>query len=304
MHDLAAIRAFNALCQYKSLTSAAKHLDQPKSTLSRRLSQLEEDLGQALLARDGNRLTLTKAGEIYASYAERILLLAEQSEEALQELDQHISGTLTIAVDQNLMRGWISGVIEAFLQAHPNIHLRVISQYTQYDNTPSPDLIICVGQFAVDSYHSTTIGHWRYALYTSPDYFMSHQEVTHPSQLSEHDWIDFMSLNQGGLTLTHADYGTYRLPSFASRLQSDHLPMQADTISKGCGIGLLPTPFAQGLMRSHPEKITPCLVGWHTDPIPINYLYPLGRQPLRLRLFIDMMRAQLPDHWRHDSVAN
>lgn len=76
MQDLSAVRAFHALCQHKSLTAAAKSLGQPKSTLSRRLSQLEEDLGQALVAKQGNRLTLTKAGEVFSVYSEQLLDLA------------------------------------------------------------------------------------------------------------------------------------------------------------------------------------------------------------------------------------
>ena len=71
MQDLSAVRAFYALCQHKSLTAAAKSLEQPKSTLSRRLAQLEEDLGQALVARQGNRLSVTKAGEVFAAYSEQ-----------------------------------------------------------------------------------------------------------------------------------------------------------------------------------------------------------------------------------------
>lgn len=299
MHDLAAIRAFNALCQHKSLTAAAKYLEQPKSTLSRRLSQLENDLGRALLAREGNRLTLTKAGEVYASYAERILHMAIQSEEALQELDQQVTGTITLAVDANVMRGWMSGVIDEFMKAHPSIHLRVICQYSLHDHHTVPDLIIWVGPITAEGYHTERIGHWRYALYCSPDYLSQHPNLHHPRQLSEHPWIDFISLRQDGLTLTHAQHGSYTLPSLDSRLQSDHLPMQADCIRKGRGIGLLPTAFAEGLRHAHPGAITPCLAGWYTDPLPIHYLYPLGRQPLRVRLLIDMMREKLPQHWHN-----
>ncbi len=87
MQDLSAVKAFHALCQHKSLTAAAKALEQPKSTLSRRLSQLEEDLGQCLLMRQGNRLTLTKAGEVFAIYSEQLLELANKSQEALQALN-------------------------------------------------------------------------------------------------------------------------------------------------------------------------------------------------------------------------
>lgn len=297
MHDLAAIRAFNALCEYKSLTAAAKVLDQPKSPLSRRLAQLEEDLGQALVARDGNRLTLTKAGEIFQTYAEQLLMISTQSHEALQELDQQVSGELTIAVDPNLMRGWMARVIDSFMIEHPNIRFRVHSQYNPSNSQLTPDLIVWVGLSHSEGYHCERLGLWRYAVYASPSYIEQHSPITHPSQLNEHDWIDFISFRQGGLKLTHYQQGSYILPAFDSRLQNDHLPMQADTIQKGRGIGLLPTAFANGFVHSHPGSLINCLSGWYSDPVQINYFYPLGRLPLRLRMFIDAMKKTRPETW-------
>ncbi|WP_342608036.1 LysR family transcriptional regulator [Vibrio tritonius] len=297
MHDLAAIRAFNALCEYKSLTAAARELDQPKSTLSRRLAQLEEDLGQALVARDGNRLTLTKAGEIFHSYSEQLIDIAAKSQEALQELDHQVSGELVIAVDPNLMRGWMAKVIDSFMLDHPNIRFRVHSQYNPSNSQLTPDLIVWIGLNHAEGYHCAQLGRWRYGVYASPSYLLEHGPINHPSQLNEHDWIDFISFRQGGLKLSHHEEGNYVLPSFESRLQNDHLAMQADTIKKGLGIGLLPTAFANGFIRSHPGSLINCLSGWYSDPVKINYYYPLGRPPLRLRLFIESMLKQRPENW-------
>ncbi|MDW2030246.1 LysR family transcriptional regulator, partial [Vibrio sp. 399] len=124
MHDLASIRAFDALNQHKSLTAAAKALNQPKSTVSRRLAQLEADFGQALTTRQGNRLILTRAGEIFADYSRQILELSEESYEALQGLNNQVSGSLHIVCHAALVRSWLGDVLNEFLAENPDVRVQ------------------------------------------------------------------------------------------------------------------------------------------------------------------------------------
>lgn len=298
MHDFSAIKAFHALCQHKSLTAAAKALEQPKSTLSRRLASLESDVGQALIARQGNRLALTKAGQVFAVYTEQMLELAEKSHEALQEFNNQISGELTLVVHPNLIRGWISQVLDEFMQTHPEITIRLYSQYLTENAHIEPDLIIWIGPIAEKSLRRELLGCWRYSPYASPHYLQSNTQLSHPQELIKHPWIDFIAFRQEDLTLLHPHNGSFVLPALSSRLQSDNLAMQADAIAKGRGIGLLPTWFAEGFENAHPGSVVSCLPGWVSEPTEIGCYYPTGRHPLRLRLFIDALRQACPDDWK------
>lgn len=298
MQDLNAVRAFYALCQHKSLTAAAKALEQPKSTLSRRLAQLEEDLGQALVVRQGNRLSLTKAGELFSSYSEQLIELANRSQEALHELNTQVNGEITLVVHPTLARGWMSKILDDFMQEHRHIKIKLHSQFQLGEHLLAPDLILWVGKISPTGYRSELLGHWHHAVYASPDYIKQHGHLQHPKTLVLHPWIDFITFNQENIELHHNDQGCYVLPTMESRLQSDNFAMQADAIAKGRGIGLLPTWVAKGFERAHPGSLMMCLAEWYTAPTEISCFHPIGRHPLRLRLLIDAMRKAIPAEWQ------
>ncbi|WP_319552818.1 LysR family transcriptional regulator [Vibrio sp.] len=297
MQDLRAVRAFSALCQHKSLTAAAKSLGQPKSTLSRRLTQLEEDLGQALVVKQGNRLALTKAGEVFSVYSEQLLELAGKGKEALHELNNQVTGEITLIVHPSLTRRWMSQSLDIFMKKHPEIKIRIYSQFHHGDHAIDADLIIWMGDITPMGYRKEQLGLWHYAAYASPEYLSQHNRLSHPKELVNHPWIDFIAARQEAMTLHHPKYGDYELPAMESRLQSDNLTMQVDAIAKGRGVGLLPTWLANGFEKSHPGSLVPCLEDWLSDPATVSCFYPIGRHPLRLKLFIDVLRETRPTEW-------
>ncbi|MGC9422215.1 MULTISPECIES: LysR family transcriptional regulator [Vibrio] len=300
MQDLSAIRAFYALCQYKSLTAAAKALSQPKSTLSRRITQLETDLAQTLVTRQGNKLSLTKAGEIFSVYAEQLLDLAVKGQEAIHELNNQVSGELTLVIHPSLIRGWMSKILDAFMQEHQHIKIKLHSQFQLAEHLLDPDLIIWVGPISPTGYHREPLGQWHHTVYASPDYLATHAPLQHPQELLHHPWIDFITVDHKALELHHNTLGHYTLPVMESRLQSDNLAMQADAIAKGRGVGLLPTWIANGFERAHPNSLSACLKGWKSSPIDVHAFYPIGRHPLRLRLLIEAVRQAIPVEWQQD----
>ncbi|NMT03552.1 LysR family transcriptional regulator, partial [Vibrio parahaemolyticus] len=108
----------------------------------------------------------------------------------------------------------------------------------------------------------------------SPNYLKQHGPIPHPKELEAHPWIDFGSVQENGLMLAHPQHGEFFLEPFVSRLYSDNIAMQIDSIANGHGIGLLPTWTAYGYEKHHPGRITPCLEGWLSEPISINCYTP------------------------------
>ncbi len=295
MHDLTSMRAFDALQEHKSLTAAAKALNQPKSTISRRLAQLEADIGQALTVREGNRLTLTKAGQVFAHYSKQMLELADESYDAIQGLNNKVSGELVIVCHPALMRGWLSSLLNDFLSDNPKVRVRLSSEYASSEK--QPDLIFWVGEHPEMDWRKQTLGHWRYGVYAAPEYLKEIGTIDKPADLADHPWIDYGSARKSGLMLKHPELGVHFLNPMDSRFECDNLALQIDAIANSHGIGLLPESVASGYLKHHPGRIVDCLPQWRTDKTEINYYVQRGLVPRRLMALLELVEDNVPQSW-------
>lgn len=297
MQDFSSIRAFVAFCQHQSLTAAAKALGQPKSTLSRRLAQLETDMGQSLTQRQGNRLVLTKAGEIFSRYCQQMLDLVEESEEAIQGLNNHLQGPIDVICHPGMMRGWAGPSINAFLAQHPKVSITLTSDVSPA-RIQSADLIIWAGDMILPmNCRAHKLGTWQYGIYAAPHYVAQHGPFMHPSALDGHPWLDVFALRRQGLTLHNHDK-TYHLSAMPSRFNCDMIAIQLDAIANGQGVGLLPTWSAAGYQKHHPDKIIRCLAQWHSAPVPLHLYCSAGRLPLRVESLKHWLQEAAPTGWQ------
>ncbi|SIO42275.1 LysR family transcriptional regulator [Salinivibrio sp. ES.052] len=296
MQDFSSIRAFVALCHHQSLTAAAKALEQPKSTISRRLAQLETDMGQSLTQRQGNRLVLTKAGEIFSRYCQQMLDLVEESEEAIQGLNNYLQGPVDVICHPGMMRGWAGPLINAFLAQHPKVSISLTSEVSA-QRIQSADIIIWAGDIMLPvNARSHELGHWRYGIYAAPHYIEQHGPFTHPKSLDKHPWLDVFALRRQGLTLYNHDK-TYHLRAMPSRFNCDMIAIQLDAIADGQGVGLLPIWSAAGYQHHHPARITRCVPEWHSVAIPLRLHCSAGRLPLRVESLVHWLRDAAPASW-------
>ena len=83
--DLADLRIFRAVAREGGVTRASEKLHRVQSNVTTRVKQLEQDLGVALFIRKGKRLHLAPAGQILLDYADRMLDLAQEARDAVQD---------------------------------------------------------------------------------------------------------------------------------------------------------------------------------------------------------------------------
>src|SRR5580704_13035232 len=98
MADLDNILIFVKVAQFESISRAARSLAMPISTVSRRLSVLESELGVSLLRRTTRRVTLTAQGREYFSQCQEPLNLLQEAEQALTHAQKRPEGLLRISV--------------------------------------------------------------------------------------------------------------------------------------------------------------------------------------------------------------
>src|SRR3982750_2248637 len=83
--DLSDLRVFRAVVREGGVTRAAERLHRVQSNVTTRVRQLEDDLGTTLFVREGKRLHLTPAGQTLLGYADRLLALADEARDAVQD---------------------------------------------------------------------------------------------------------------------------------------------------------------------------------------------------------------------------
>src|SRR5262245_66597453 len=93
--DLADLDIFRAVVQAGGVTRAGEKLNRVQSNVTTRVRQLEADLGVQLFIREGKKLHLSTEGRLLLDYADRLLELAHEAREAVQ--DANPPGLLRLA---------------------------------------------------------------------------------------------------------------------------------------------------------------------------------------------------------------
>ncbi|MFP8965731.1 LysR family transcriptional regulator [Pokkaliibacter sp. CJK22405] len=303
MFDLKELEAFANIIRNGSLTSSARELNLPKSTLSRRLKNLEEQLNQNLLRRESNRLIPTEAGLVFYRYSREILALAANGQAALEELKEEVSGELELHCHETLLRSWFTPLVTHFLEQHPSVQATLNTQL----QAPGPELTggvhIWLGDAPSTTLKTELLGRITQGLYGQPEYLAQQGHPTHPCELARHAWVDLLGSAAQGIELTHPVEGRYHVTGSSSRLRVDRQILQSDAIQRGSGIGLMPHWLVEKRNLHHPDAIVPCLPEWQGPELGVYLLYPYGHLSRRLQTFVHFVRQHVPEGWRSRSPA-
>ncbi|EXJ14210.1 LysR family transcriptional regulator [Imhoffiella purpurea] len=300
MTDFDALRALVALQEHGNLTAAARALECPKSTLSRRLAALESALGHPLTRQEGGRLLLSDAGSCYAGYGERILTLAEEARHSVAAFSREMRGEVRVWVDQPLARGWATRTLNDFLARYPEVSLEVrVLPPGGLPTADGTDLWLACDDRGLPGLKRTPLGRWRRRLYTRAEEGPC-RRLGAPSKLDACPWIGLVS-EPAEIRLGHPsrEDGYGHRPR--ARLRVDSLEMLADAIARGYGIGVLPSWLAEcprhGL-RGHYARV---LEDWEAEPVDLSCHLPRGARPRRIQVLVDHLHAHLPKRWALES---
>ncbi|KZL00070.1 Glycine cleavage system transcriptional activator [Pseudovibrio sp. Ad5] len=121
---LAVLPVFDAAARHGSFTRAARELGITQGAVSRRIQNLEEQLGLVLFSRQGKTLALTQDGLLLSQKAKNALKLVEDLE---HELKGSVSGQLRIGTLPSLANLWFMERIKGFKRAYPAISVDLVT---------------------------------------------------------------------------------------------------------------------------------------------------------------------------------
>ncbi len=119
--ELRHLRYFVAVAGSLNFTRAAERVHVTQSTLSHQIRQLEEELGQRLLERNGRRVTLTEAGDTFLIYAVRALQEVDKGMGELKSRSVRLTGMVRIGTTHTFNMSFIPQCVALFLKRHPTV---------------------------------------------------------------------------------------------------------------------------------------------------------------------------------------
>jgi len=293
--DLNEIIVFARVVQAGSFTTAANQLGMPKSTVSRKVSELEERLQSRLLQRTTRKLSLTDVGRTYYEHCARIVAEVEDAERAVSRLQATPRGLLRVTVPVNL--AFLGPIIAEFLQRYPDVRLELLCTGRTVDLIEERfDVGIRAGKLADSTLVSRHLGSLNWFLVATPAYLKRDGRPRSPEDLKQHDCLLFAAgLEQVVLSLQRGERSAQiALP--ARMLVSD-LDLLYTTVRAGLGIALLPAFLCVDDLREH--RLERVLQDWTAPSIPVHVVYPSTRHlSAKVKGFIDhLQRRMTPPPW-------
>jgi len=123
--DIQNLSAFISVSEQRSFSKAAEHLFITQPAVSKRISALESELNTRLFDRIGKQVQLTEAGNALLPSALRILAELEESKRAIGNLNEKVSGKLSIATSHHIGLHRLPPVLRAFTRQYADVDLDI-----------------------------------------------------------------------------------------------------------------------------------------------------------------------------------
>lgn len=275
-----------------SLSAAARHLDMPLATLSRKVAELETHLATRLLHRTTRQLSLTEPGISYVAACRRILEEIDEAERAATGEYAAPKGELVVTAPVVFGRLHLVPVVAQFLAQYPQIDINLmLTDRVVHLTDEHADVAIRIGDLPDSALMATGVGAVRRVVCASPAYLAAHGVPAKPQDLAGHQCISFEVLASTRAWVFGSGKSQLSVP-VQSRLTVNTAEAAIDAALLGVGlIRVLSYQVAQALRD---QTLSVVLEPFESAPLPISLVHagqaPL---PLKLRAFLDFAAPRL-----------
>lgn len=190
MDSANAMKFFVSLCDKRSLTGAAQEFDLSPSAATKRLAQIEDQLGVKLVNRTTRRISLTPEGEIYLSYAQSILAKMEEMQDVIRDQSGNPTGQLNIHAPLGFGRRYIAPLVSEFVGMYPDLAVRLtLSDRHVLPPEDAVDILIRFGELPDSRLIARKIAPNRRFISASPKYLDKFGRPKEPQDLLQHKAI-------------------------------------------------------------------------------------------------------------------
>lgn len=296
MHDLNDMLYFAEVAERGGFAAAGRALGIPKSRLSRRVSELEAQLGLRLLQRTTRKLSLTAVGEAYLRHCQDLRAAAQAAFDTVAQVQNEPRGTIHVSCPVTLAQTVLAELVPDFLARHPQVRVEMqVSNRVVNLVEEGIDVALRVRPTLDDSGSMVVkrLDLARQILVASPELLARQGTPTTLEDLARLDSIA-MSATEGRSTLRLVgEGGREQTVQHNPRYVVDDLLTLKFAALAGTGMCWLPDYLCQDKLRA--GRLVHLLPDWAPQPGIVHAVFPSRRGLLpAVRYFLDFLGETVP----------
>jgi len=294
--DLNDLQFFAIVVEHGGYAAAERALGIPKSRLSRRITQLESDLGVRLLQRSTRKFAVTDIGQSVYRHAQSMLAEAQAAREAVDRVSAEPRGLIKVSSPVALAQDLLARLLPEFLTAYPHVRVQLQVSNRRVDIIPEGfDVALRVrsrldddGELVLRSF-----GQISELLVASPAYLKRRGRPVLPAQLSDHATLSMSEDEARQRWTLHGPEGAVERVDIQPSLMTHDFSVLIAAARAGLGIALLPESTCADSVRSGELEVV--VPDWHLPQGICHAVFPSRRGLLpAVRVFIDFLAEKLP----------
>ncbi|SIR04194.1 LysR substrate-binding domain-containing protein [Solilutibacter tolerans] len=296
MQDLNDLYYFSAVVEHGGYAAAERALGIPKSRLSRRIAQLESDLGVRLLQRSTRSFAVTDIGHSVFRHAQAMLASAQAARDTVDRVSSAPRGLVRVSVPVTIAQEVMPRVLPSFLERYPDVRVQVHVSNRRIDLINEGFDIALRVRARLDEDGSLVLrgfGESRELLLASPAYLDKHGRPKLPSDLKGHSVLMVNEDESQQRWELHGPDDAVETVDIKPRLVGFDFPMLKRLAMSHIGISMLPEMVCADAVRDGDLEVV--LPDWHLPQGIVHAVFASRRGLLpAVRVFIDHLAETVP----------
>ncbi len=283
--DIVHMKTLIAVIEESGFTAAAARLGIAKSVCSRRITDLETDLGVQLVNRTTRSVVPTDLGHEYYESCLDILARIDAATGAVKGANSSVAGRLRLSLPIGYTEAVLGEKLDLFSQENPDVELVLHLTDKRVDLISDGfDATIRIGQLDDSALYARKIGTAQIHMCAAPSYLEKYGTPKDFDDLSNHTCIRYNNLSSGVEWQAWKDGQEVR-KRIVGRMSSNSGAFNLSMAIKGRGIVMQPDFIIGDTMET--GALVPILTDYTLPVVDINILYPQKRNmPASLRALI------------------
>lgn len=295
LSDLDDFYCFALVVEHGGFSAAERATDIPKSKLSRRVYNLEENLGVRLIQRSSRHFAVTDIGMNVYRHAQVMMSAAQSAHDLVDHLSEQPRGLIKVSVPVTIAQHEMSRILPGFLKQYPEIKVQFMVTNRRVDIINEGVDVALRVRFNLDDDPSLVIRQFRHDehhLFASQAYLNEFGMLKTPEDLSQHRILSMADENTDQHMILHDKHDQAIKIKVNPVVMGSDLALLAKLASQNCGITLLPDSISQDYIQS--GELVRVLSDWKMPLGIFHAVYPSRRGLLpAVRVFIDYLVEEL-----------